>query len=251
MTALVVDGLSFVGPSLFGKDQSVEMLLARMLASGVDVTVVAPNRPLDYDLGPANSWLAEAVATSSDRLVGLARVDPNYRHAAQDAEHALSSLELRGVLLHPREEVFRINDRRVDAVVEVARAYNRPVVISAGWPWVAEALQVAELAARYPDVRFIMTNGGQFNISGLGQFDAELALRSCPNLAMFTNGVYRQDFIERVISELGAARVLFAAMSPEFEVAYELLRIQRADIQDEQRARVLAGNACDVYGLAT
>lgn len=251
MTPLVVDGLGYIGPSLFGSDQSKEALLARMEATGVDVTAVAVNRPPDYDLASANAWLAEAVATSDDHLVGLARVDANHRGAAEHAERGLSTLGLHGLLLHPREEVFRIDDSRVDVVVDVAGAHDRPVVVSAGWPWVAEALQVAELAARHPDVRFVMTNGGQFNISGLGQFDAELALRRCPNLAMFTNGVYRQDFIERVIVEFGADRVLFAAASPQFEAAYELLRVQKADVANEdQRARVLGRNACDLYGLA-
>ena len=36
-----------------------------------------------------------------------------------------------------------------------------------------------ELAGRFPGVRFVATNGGQINISGLGQTDVELALKAC------------------------------------------------------------------------
>lgn len=247
----VIDALSFVGPSLFGPDQSPDAVVARMDEVGIDVTVVAPHRPPDYHLGPANAWLAEAVAESGGRLFGLARVDPNQSDAPEQTEHALGELGLRGVLLHPREEVFPVDGSRTDAVAEVAAAHRVPVVISAGWPWVAEALQIAELAERHPGVAFAMTNGGQFNISGLGQLDAELALRRCPNLAFFTNGVYRQDFIERAVGEFGSGRVLFAAASPYFDPAYELLRVRSADVATElDRDRVLGSNASELYGLA-
>ena len=249
----VVDALSFVGPSLFGREQPPEppeALVARMDEVGVDAAVVAPHRPPGYHLGPANAWLAEAVAASGGRLFGLARIDPNQKDAPEQAAHALGELGLCGVLLHPREEVFPIDGPWTDAVVEMAAAHRRPVVVSAGWPWVAEALQIAEVAARHPGVCFAMTNGGQFNISGLGQLDAELALRRCPNLVIFTNGVYRQDFLQRAAVEFGAERVLFAAAGPQFDLAFELHRVRSADMSSEaHRDRMLGANAAALYGL--
>lgn len=246
----VIDALSFVGPSLFGSELPPEALVARMDEVGVDAAVVAPHRPPDYHLGPANAWLAETVAASAGRLFGLARVDPNQKDAPEQADRALGDLRLRGLLLHPREEVFPIDGPWTDAVVEVAAAHRRPVVVSAGWPWVAEAPQIAEVAERHPSVSFAMTNGGQINISGLGQLDAELALRRCPNLSIFTNGVYRQDFLERAAVEFGADRVLFAAAGPHFDLAYELHRVRSADLSAEaDRDRMLGASAAVLYGL--
>ncbi len=248
---MTIDGLSFLGASLFGTGDAPDALVRRMDELDIAVTVVAPCRPPDYHLPPANAWLAEVARHADGRLVGLGRIDPNRPDAVRHAEEALGGLGLRGLFLHPREEVFGIDGPGVDAVVEVAAAHGRPVVVSAGWPWLAEALQVAELARRHREVRFVMTNGGQFNISGLGQFDAELALRRCPNLLVQTSGVYRQDFIERAVAELGAQRVVFASGSPVFSATYELLRVQLAEVASEaDRELILEGNAASLFGLA-
>lgn len=249
-TAPVIDALCHIGPSLFGAGQDTDALVSAMAASGVSRSIVAANRPPDYLLAPANEWLAGVCRRSAGRLVGLARVDPNHAAACDDARLALATLGLRGLFLHPHEEVFSIDHPHTDAVVEVAAEHGVPVVISAGWPWQAEALQIAELARRHPQTNFVMTNGGQFNISGLGQFDAELALRRCPNLAVLTNGVYRQDFIERAAAEFGPQRVLFASASPQFDLAYELLRVQHAAVASEdERAQMLGGAAAELFGL--
>src|SRR5206468_9717660 len=117
-----------------------------------------------------------------------------------------------GLFLHPWEDAFRINDPAVDAVVDGAR----PVIVATGYPFVAEALQVAELARRHPETTFVATNGGQINISGLGQEDAFLALEMCPNLFVQTSGVYREDFLEGVVDRLGGERLLFASGFPQF-----------------------------------
>ena len=42
---------------------------------------------------------------------------------------------------------------------------------------------------RHPHTTFVATNGGQINICGLGQQDAELALAANPNLHLQTAGV--------------------------------------------------------------
>jgi predicted TIM-barrel fold metal-dependent hydrolase len=243
-----VDALALVGPSLFGRSQTPEDLVAAMDAATIDVTVVAAARPPDYHLGPANDAVAAASRGHGDRLAGLVRVDPNRPDAAAEARRGLDQ-GLRGVFLHPREEVFRVNDERVDPVLEVCAEHGVPVVVAAGFPWVSEALQVAELAARHPGVPIVMTNGGQLNISGLGQVDAFTALRTCPNVLVATNGVYRQDFIENVIGQFGADRVVFASAAPLFDPSYEVLRVRLAAVGEPDRAAVAGGTAAGLFGL--
>jgi uncharacterized protein len=243
-----VDALALVGPSLFGVGQSAGQLLARMDAAAVDLTVVAPARPEDYVLPPANDGVAALVRSHADRLAGLVRVDPNRPDAADEAERGLGE-GLRGVFLHPREEVFAVNDPRVDGVLRVCAEARVPVVVAAGFPWVSEALQVAELAARHPEVPIVMTNGGQLNISGLGQVDAFTALRTCPNVLVATNGVYRQDFLESVVRDVGADRLVFASASPQFDPVYEVLRVRLAAFGDGERDAVIGGTARRLFSL--
>ncbi|HVY60194.1 MAG TPA: amidohydrolase family protein, partial [Planctomycetota bacterium] len=220
---MIVDSLVYLGESLFGPRVTPDELLRALDAVGADRAVAAPLKPPGYHLGPANDAVAAAVEAHPDRLSGLVRVDPNLGDAAvAEAERGLGARGLAGLFLHPWEETFRVSGPAVDAVVEVARAHRAPVVVAAGYPWLSEGLQVGELAGRFPDVSFVATNGGQINISGLGQTDVELALAANPNLAVQTAGVYREDFLENVVSTFGADRLLYASAFPLMDPRLEI-----------------------------
>lgn len=244
-----VDSLTFVGESLFGPRATAAELLAVLDELEVERAVVCPLRPPGYRLEPANEAVAEAVRAHPDRLTGFARVDPNLGDAAcAELARALGELGLRGLFLHPWEETFRVSAPLVDPVVEVARAHRVPVIVAAGYPWLSEGLQVGELARRFPDVGMIATNGGQLNISGLGQTDVELALAANPNLSVQTAGVYREDFLENVVARFGAGRLLYASAFPYLEPRLEILRALRAGFDDVARAAVLGGNIARALG---
>ena len=68
-----------------------------------------------------------------------------------------------------------------------------------------------------PGVAFIATNGGQINISGLGQTDIEPTIAGCPNLSLQTAGVYREDFPEGIVERFGASRLLYVSAFPLME----------------------------------
>ena len=94
----------------------------------------------------------------------------------------------------------------------------------------------------------MLTNGGQFNISGLAQFDAELALGH-PNVHVHTTGMYREDFLERVVATFGPERLVFATAAPLFTMAYERSRVELAHFSDAERALVLGGNTARIFNL--
>ena len=92
-----------------------------------------------------------------------------------------------------------------------------------------------------------MTSGGQINISGLSMVDAWLALTTTPNLHVLTNGEYRQDFIERLASELDERRVLFASFAPVFDARFEVARIRSARLSDTARQAIEHDNAARLF----
>ncbi len=239
---MTVDSLTFVGESLFGPAATVDDLLRSLDETEIDRAVVCPLRPRSYRLEEANEAVAAVVGRHPDRLVGFARVDPNLGDAATaELARATGELGLRGLFLHPWEETFRIHDERV---VELLGGFAQPVIVAAGYPWLSEGGQVGELARRLPRVQFVATNGCQINISGLGQTDAELALAANANLCVQTTGVYREDFLEGVVSTFGAERLLYASGFPHFDPRLEVLRTRWAPgFDDRTRALVLGGNA--------
>jgi predicted TIM-barrel fold metal-dependent hydrolase len=241
---VIIDCHTHIGRSIYGYGQTPDELLDRMDGLGIDRAVLCPVQPGDYHLEPANDEVAAAVREHPDRFIGVCRVDPRRgEKAVREMERAVSRLEARGVFLHPWEEGYAVNLPPVFPVVERAIALNVPLMIAAGFPWVSHATQVADLCRRYPEARVIMTHGGQINISGLAQMDAFTALRDSPNLHVEVSGVYRQDFIEEVVSELGAGRVLFGSNSPQMSQEFELERIRSLKIVEDQRQAVLGDNA--------
>jgi uncharacterized protein len=246
-----IDAFAFVGESLFGYGQSVDELLARLDAAGIDGAIVCPVKPRDYHLAPANDLVAEGVAGQA-RLTGLARVDPNRgAQALDELDRTLHTLHLRGLFLHPWEDHFRINGPSMDPILNRCAALGAPVVIATGYPWLSEAAQVGDLARRFPDVQMVMTHGGQINISGLGQADALEVLRRHANVAIETSGVYRQDFLEDVATTLGAERVLFGSNSPLMDVRLEVERARRARLPEHARQLILGGNAQRIFRLGS
>jgi predicted TIM-barrel fold metal-dependent hydrolase len=246
---VIIDGLTFLGDSIFGHRTSAAHLLAALDEARIERAIACPAKPRDYRLGPQNERLAEAVREHAARIVGFARVDPLLGdEAAAEADAALGELGLAGLFLHPWEETFRINAPLVDGVVEVARAHGAPVIVATGYPLLSEALQVSELARRFPEVTFLMTNGGQLNISGLGQTDAELALATNDNLLVQTAGVYREDFLEGVVRRFGAERLVFATGFPLLDARFELARARALDVDAAERARIVGGNLAALLG---
>jgi predicted TIM-barrel fold metal-dependent hydrolase len=240
---MIFDFRTYIGESFDGTKQSVGELLTRMDTLQIDMALVCPLRPYSYDLDGANRDLAANIDQHNDRLVGAARIDPWRPDAAQTLRSAVESFGLRILYLNPWEETFRVDIERVDNLLALASEYQIPVLISTGFPWLSEALQVSSLAARWPAVPIIMTNGGQFNISGLGQADATLALKKASNLHFDTAGIYRQDFIEETVEYFGSKRVFYGSGSPYFDQYYELRRIQVAKIDEEDRQAIGYGNA--------
>jgi uncharacterized protein len=243
-----IDAHVHVGRSLQGYRLELPDLLRSMDRLGIARSVLYPVRPLGYAYPTENDAVAAAVAAHPDRFWGLGRVDARQPDAAAEADRCLGRLGLRGIYLQPFEDAVGVAEPVVDPILARCAEAGAPVVIAAGYPWVSEAPQVGDVARRHPTVPIVMTNGGQINISGLGQRNAWLVLERCPNTYITTAGVYRQDFLEEVIGRIGAERVLFASQSPIFDQDYELHRVRWAHVDQDSRDRVIGANAARLFG---
>jgi predicted TIM-barrel fold metal-dependent hydrolase len=244
---MLIDALAIVGPNLFVASPSLPELVAASSAQGIHGLVVAPGRPFDYALPPANERLAQVAGAQPD-IARLGRVDPlQGRDAVVEARRCLRDLSCSGLFLHPGEESFQVR-AAVDVLKEAAN-FGAPVVVAAGLYGLSEPLQVLRLTAAVPDATVIMTSAGQINISGLSMVDAWAALERHPNLHVMVNGEYRQDFIERVVRDLDPRRVLFASFSPYYDQGFEVARIRNATMDRDARRLVEGENAARLFGL--
>ena len=240
---MIVDGHTMVGSSINGYRLGVEEVLASMDSNGIDKGVIAPVQPKSYCLEPENERIAVAQARYPDRLIGFCRVDPRQgEDALSELRRSVLRLKLKGLFLHPMEEGYTINDPPAVSLVREAGSLGVPVVVAAGYPWVAHAQQIRSVAEQAEGTTIIMSHGGQINISGLAQADAFLAMETCSNLRIGTNGVYRQDFLEECVEVFGPERVLFTSMAPVFDQGFELDRVHSIKMEESDRQCVLGTN---------
>lgn len=249
MAITLIDAHTHIGESLFGHKQSVDQLLASMAAEGIAKSIVMPLKPLAYHFEPENDRIAAAVASDPTRLAGFARVDPwQGPRALSELRRALGELRLIGLYLHPFEEQFTANDEVIFPLVEELRSRQLPLMIAGGYPGFSHPSQIGDLARQFPDVTIIATHGGQLNISGLLLADAARMLRANPNVLMETSGIYREDFIEEIATELGAHRVLFGSNAPYMDQGFEATRIHLAHLDDDAKRQMGYANIARVCG---
>ena len=111
------------------------------------------------------------------------QIDPNLgKDSEKILREALTGLDAKGLVLHPWEETFTINDKKVFPFMEICEEYQVPVLVESGYPWLAHCFQVANLAEKFPKLRFIMAHGGQFDSSGYAMTDVDFVMDTHDNL---------------------------------------------------------------------
>lgn len=247
---LKIDAHAYVGESLFGNSRSPETLLREMDRLQVAKAVLCPNKPAGYALEPANRFVAETVRQCPDRFYGWVRVDPwQGKNALVELKTGIEELGLNGLLLHPYEELFQISDRKVDPLMEYAETSGIPVMVEAGYHLLSHPLDLAELAHRFPKVTMIGTHGLQMDDAGFALTDSDLAMRECANIVMESSGMYAPDNMLGVVNKLGVERLIFGSHSPWLNLEFEIDRIERLPLNENQKEAVFGGNILKILHL--
>lgn len=235
-----IDAGIFWGNSLYRNGVQVKELKEQMTLHGIDQAVIRPFKPCDCDYGQANARLAELV-DRDEKLIGFARVNPWQKDAPAQVAAAKAS-GLVGLHLHPWEDNFVVNGRFMDDTLQAAQEAGFPVYLSAGYPCVSEPLQILEIAKRFPKVNFIATHGAQLDMSGLSFDDALVLAKQATNVKFDLSGVYRRDFIEKLIQISGEDHIVFGSAYPYMDIALEIARIDAAQISDRVKEKIFYDN---------
>jgi predicted TIM-barrel fold metal-dependent hydrolase len=226
-----------------GREAALEVdeLLANMDILGIDVTCVAPAEgAVAYHNRQGNELTTRAAAASEGRLVAYAVANP-WRGADAVEELAWArDAGARALAVDPILQGFDLLDGLVDPLLAFAAAHQWPVYVRTGTPPSAVPLPLSLLAARHPEVTFIMGRSGATDF----WIDAAPALRAAPNLIGDT--CYAPW--DTLLTELGSdpaitpARLVFSTDAPYTVPRSELRRVLDWPIDPELRDRVLGAN---------
>jgi uncharacterized protein len=96
--------------------------------------------------------------------------------------------------------------------------------------------ELAELAARFPQQKFLCAHAG-------GEWERGLrAVANSPNVLVETSGFdATAGFIEMAVRAIGAERIVFGSHLPSRSLGTELSKITAADISETEKRRILGG----------
>jgi aminocarboxymuconate-semialdehyde decarboxylase len=269
--------------------------LADMDAMGVDIQVISP-APAQYyywagrDQAQAivtahNEGIAAAVATHPDRFVGLGSVAMQFPElAAEQADHAVRTLGLRGVEISSLVNGEDLSDRRFDpfwAKMEALGAvvFLHPLGTSLGARLNSHYLanivgQPAETAVslskliftgmldRHPAIKLVAAHGGGYLPLAIGRSDHGYAARpeakGCAHhpshylrRLWFDTVVHDSAQLRRLIDTVGASQVVLGTDYPYDMGHYDPHGLIAAvpDLTEAEAAAILGENAAALLGL--
>lgn len=202
---------------------------------------------------------AEFVAACNDRNLKAARENPQrvipfwYLNPMHE-EAACAELRQR-VSQHKGPQGVKLwmaakgNDPRVDATLDLCAQNNLPVLqhtnIEAGGTLPTETTpqEMREMALRHPDVTFLWGHAGS---------DVEYGVKCAlglPNVLMDIGGNEATNgYTEMLVRYLGAKRVVYGSDATGRSFASQLAKVYGAVISEEERGKILYGNAAALFG---
>ena len=157
----------------FGQQESesffhTRALLAALDEGGVDIGVLLPLRSEHHHWRVTNEYVRQIVDEASGRLIGFAGVSPLAHDATAELRHAIETLGLRGLKLHPPMQMFDPGDARCFPVYALMQEYGLPVLFHTGSgptqlsDRYSNPHLVDEVAVHFPRLKIVMAHAGRF-----------------------------------------------------------------------------------------
>ncbi len=224
---------------------------------GVDRAIVIPGHGYERSRGIVDTRAEnDAIAAYRDRrpdrfpaAVGI--VEPRDGEASLAEIDRIAELGLVGISFHTRFQGVSLDSRWVLKYCERMAECGLVPVIHAMDDTPEEALwKLAALARNLPDVPMLALDAfGSYEATRQCFFVADVA----PNLVLDTSLSYNFDFIEEFVGRFGAERVAFGTDLYSYPVgrriSHVLAQIFESELDDEQKALIVGGNAERLFGL--
>lgn len=235
----IVDTHSRLGDNGREESRSIDKALCEMDAAGVSIAWICPvDHCVAVHNSKGNDAILAAMTAHPNRFVGCAVANPWRGVAAvRELQRAFEEC-LRVLFLHPPLQGFQLSDPLIHPLIQVAIEHHAPIYAHTGTPICAEPFQLAALARRYPEGRFIMGHMGYSDF----WYDAVSAALTAPNILLETSRI-DCDIIMNGIKALGPKRFLFGSDAPFCTIEAEVEKVTSLDLPPDDLSLILQGNA--------
>ena len=136
-------------------------------ATHADRTIVFGGKARLSGLWVDDEFVAEYVASHSEKLIGYLSLDPTQDGWETEMRTGHEELGLRGIKLMPMYAGFQPDDERLDALWKYATTHQLPVLLHTGTTFVSQApldctlpRHLDRVAIRFPEVKIIAAHLG-------------------------------------------------------------------------------------------
>lgn len=219
---------------------TAEGMLESMNNLGIDkVFVTAHMAAIGPDFKSGNNQVINAIKKYPDRFMGYVTINPSYHNEIVDELDRCFAIEgMNGIKLHPDVHGCPIDYKNYDLVYEYANEYKLPVLIHV-WGRGQVAI-IDKLAAKYPEVRFLMGHGGA---KAKAMEDAVEIMKKHKNVyADVAISSAPQGNVEWYVDEIGSEKILFGTDMPFYSPNFTLGRVALAEISEDDKRNILGIN---------
>lgn len=192
-----------------------------------------------------NDAVLRAIRAFPARTFGFVYLNPKHKDASLDElNRCVRDGPMVGVKLWVAQ---RCNAPELDPIVERAAELKAPILqhtwlkITGNLPGESTPMDLAELAGRHPQAKFLCAHAGG---------DWEIGIRAIrPHANIYTDlagGDPTAGLTEMAVRELGDTRVVYGSDAGGRSFASQLAKVLGASISDRSKKRILAGNLQDL-----
>jgi hypothetical protein len=211
-----------------------------MDANGIKMATVFAMRRLD-DYNEANQYIASSAKKYPDRIIPLARYNPWLENSVGMFEKAIKSGNVKGLKLHPGDDLFDPDDTMVHPLLELAEKAKIPVVLHTGGG--AKPTMVGLVADRFPRVNFVLLHLGDFH-------DHVFVAKKCENVFLETSQcLYLHRIARQIVDKVGAHRVIWGTDIPYHFQEIEKRKIELAGLTEDELRLIIGANVLRLFNM--
>lgn len=239
---MIIDFHCHIGQSkIFSKGSGtakdlIKLMDKRKIDKAVLIPAASPRKPRYYEDA------LEAYREFPDRFYPFFLANPREENVCEMLEMVVEKYGFKGLKMHPSFLGVAADDREwVYPIAEKARELKICMMIHSDPSLYATPWQIGLLAMDFPEIPIVMAHMGFVDVI---YNDAAINMaKRAPNLYLETCGVSAEAKVALAVREIGAHRVLYGSDMPFHDPAFDMARIEYADISAEDKKLIMGENA--------
>ena len=229
----------------FGWIDPPDKIVALLDEAGIDRAVAMTYTDFPGLNPDALDYILGAVDRFPDRLIAFVRLNPNYLDEAAAALEAGIERGARGLKLHPTTTLAHPAGEPTVSLLRRCGELGIPALFHCGDDPYTTPQTMALAAAAAPDTAIVMGHmGGYLHVE-----EAIDAAGEHDNLYLETSAMPYPDLIRTAIERVGARRVIFGSDGPGCNPALELDKVRSLELDPDDEALIIGGNAARLLGF--